>query len=151
MVRMSSSSSRTDHKSRNDVLKSRNDVLKSRNEDFLSRDLDLEDVDDSEDLYNEERRSSIYLQNHTVKSSDRACDILRVSLGFLTLVKFSKILTEFILRNFFTIVHHCSQKFTFEPTCQFESLHFTLSKFPLGGFNSFKFKLTKLFLYVKVI
>ena len=82
MVRMSSSSSRTDLKSRNDVLKSRNDVLKSRNEDFLSRDLDLEDVDGSEDLYNEERRSSIYLQNHTVKSSDRACDILRVSLGF---------------------------------------------------------------------
>lgn len=89
MVRMSSSSSvsRTDLKSRNDVLKSRsdslksrNDVLKSQNEDFVSRDLDLEDVDDSEELYKEERRSSIYLQNHTVKSSDRACDILRVSL-----------------------------------------------------------------------
>ncbi|KAL5265230.1 hypothetical protein ACHWQZ_G006102 [Mnemiopsis leidyi] len=79
MVRMSSSSSvsRTDLKSRNDVLKSRSDSLKSRNEDFVSRDLDLEDVDDSEELYKEERRSSIYLQNHTVKSSDRACDILR--------------------------------------------------------------------------
>ena len=110
MVRMSSSSSRTDLKSRNDiiksrndVLKSRNDVLKSRNEDFLSRDLDLEDVDDSsEDLYNEERRSSIYLQNHTVKSSDRACDILRVSLK-VYVVNFE------ITMKFF--LNHCPQKF----------------------------------------
>ena len=109
MVRMSSSSSRTDLKSRNDiiksrndVLKSRNDVLKSRNEDFLSRDLDLEDVDDSEDLYNEERRSSIYLQNHTVKSSDRACDILRVSLK-VYMVNF-EITMKFLL-------NHCPQKF----------------------------------------
>ena len=73
MVQMSSSSSRNDSKSRNDAIKSRNDVIKSRN-----NMLELEDVDDSEDL--DAKRSSLYLQNHTEKSSEKACEILRVSL-----------------------------------------------------------------------
>ena len=76
MVQMSSSSTRNDSKSRNDAIKSRNDVIKSRN-----NMLELEDVDDSEDL--NARRSSLYLQNHTEKSSEKACEILRVSLRVL--------------------------------------------------------------------
>ncbi|XP_063676144.1 E3 ubiquitin-protein ligase TRIM71-like [Bolinopsis microptera] len=75
MVQMSSTSSLPDLKTRNEVSNSRNDVPKSR-------DLELEDVDDSR-LYNnssEDQRSSLYLQNHAVTNSDKACEVLRNSV-----------------------------------------------------------------------
>ena len=83
MVQMSSASSLPDLKTRNEVPDSRDDVSKSR-------DLKLEDVDDSR-LYNnssEDRRSSLYLQNHAVKNSDKACEVLKVSFVRTMIVEF---------------------------------------------------------------
>jgi len=65
MVQNMSSSANHDSNANNDVTESRNDVIKSRN--------DVENVVDDEDL---DEQSLLYLQNHTVKDSDNACEIL---------------------------------------------------------------------------
>ena len=95
MVQMSSASSLPDLKTRNEVPDSRDDVPKSRDlgtssHVTSSRDLKLEDVDDSRlyDHSSEDRRSSLYLQNHAVTNSDKACEVLKVSFVRTMIVEF---------------------------------------------------------------